>query len=282
MLKKALEADRTQILNYCMSEPNLNIFIIGDIEHHGFDSVFQEVWMQTKGNCDCLGEGQGENASEPMEALTGIVLRYHDNMILYSFAKDMNCAEVSELIHSKTINIVSGKKSTIELIYPLLAEEFSKREMTFYELKDPSKLLKTSKTVQIATEDDAREISEAYGQIVEFEGLYSGDEEQRYLQIAHRITSEEGVHMIIRENGKIVCHGNTTAETSVSAMIGGVFTLPGYRGKGLASSIVSALSQYLISKKKSACLFYDNPNDSDFFERLGFGVIENWTILGRK
>lgn len=277
MLKRAVESDRNDILNYCKAEPSINIFIVGDIENHGFDAPFQEVWIQLKDSPSDIGNG-GKN----QEAITGIALRYHDNFILYSRDLDMNYPEILDLMLSKTVNIISGKKSVIDAMYLLVEADYSKREMTFYELKEPVKLCEPLVEVQLATEQDAKEISEAYGEIAEFSGLYSGDSEQRYHQIAQRIISGEGVHFIIRENGKLVCHGNTTAETSISAMIGGVFTLPVHRNKGLGSQIVSALSNYLLSKNKVACLFYDNPNNSIFFERLGFGVIENWTVLGRK
>lgn len=288
-----------------MAEPNINIFIIGDIETHGFESDFQDVWVQT--TQDILLKNGDETALNP---LTGIVLRYHDNFIIYSEKNDMDFLEVLDFlqIQSKThqVNIISGKKSVVEPIYLALGKDYSKREMSFCALKDASKLLSDTSKTQIATISDAREIAETYGQIAEFAGLYSADPEQRYQQIAKRIESGEGVHVVIKADckisptddvpiiaeangsiiaetdGIIISHGNTTAETSVSAMIGGVFTLPEHRRNGYASTIVSALCHELIRKGKSACLFYDNPESERLFQKLGFETIENWTILGRQ
>jgi predicted GNAT family acetyltransferase len=281
MLTKATKLDQGLILDYCMAEPNINIFIIGDIETHGFESDFQDVWIQT--NQNILLKNGDETAPNH---LTGIVLRYHDNFIVYSEKNDMDFSEVLDFLktQSKThqVNIISGKKSVVEPLYLALGEDYRKREMSFCALKDASKLLSDTSKTQVATMSDAREIAETYGQIAEFAGLYSADPEQRYQQIAKRIESGEGVHVVVKADGSIISHGNTTAETSVSAMIGGVFTLPEYRRKGYASTIVSALCHVLIKKGKSACLFYDNPESERLFQKLGFETIENWTILGRQ
>jgi predicted GNAT family acetyltransferase len=265
MLKKATEKERLLIMNYCMSEPSINLFIIGDIENFGFDKDFQDVWIQTTG-----------------EKLTGIVLRYHDNFIVYSRELDMDFNEVKTLLEAHTVNIISGKYSVINLLYPLVNDKFSKRDMYFCEIRDTSKLVEDTSEVVTAQIEDAMEIALVYERIEEFSGLYSSGIENRYKQIACRIGTKEGVHMFIRRNGKIVSHGNTTAETSVSGMIGGVLTLPEYRSQGLASQVVSALCKSLADRGKSACLFFDNPKAGSIYYRLGFEDIEKWSVLGVK
>lgn len=264
MLTKAAETDRQRILEYCMAEPNINIFIIGDIEIHGFDKDFQEIWVQTR-----------------EEAITGVVLRYHDNFIVYSRQLDMDFEAVRDLVLSSGARIVSGKESVMERLHPMLEGGFTRRDMFFCELKEGSRLLPPDPQVETATVQDAREITQAYGQIAEFAGLYSGDGENLYRQITNRMESGEGTHMVLREKGRIISHGNTTAETSVSAMIGGLFTLPDHRNHGNASRIVSSLCRHLFGQGKHACLFYDNPRSGRIFQGLGFNIIEKWTISGR-
>lgn len=264
MLTKASRDDRPRILPYCMSEPNINTFIIGDIETHGFETDFQDVWIQTQS-----------------DHITGIVLRYYDNFIIYSEKLDMAYDEVVDLLRSSQGNLISGKSSVMEPFSVLLGNAFTKKELFFCELKDSSKLSLDTLEVKIATLREAREISVAYGEIPEFAGLYSSDPEQRYHQIANRIESGEGTHMIIRKGDRIISHGNTTAETSASAIIGGIFTLPEFRKAGLASKIISALCKNLLDQKKSVCLFYSNEDAGRIYQRLNFRMIENWTILGR-
>ncbi len=249
-------------MEYCLPEPNVNLFILGDIENFGFENTFQEVWFQT------------------VEArLTGIVLRYHDNLIIYSHDLDMDFQEVLALLETRTIRIISGKQSVMDRVYPFVARQFSKREMTFCELQDSSKLAEVTGAVQVAGAAEAREIAEVYGQISEFAGLYAAEVDTRQRQIANRISSGEGVHLFIKKDGKIVSHANSAAETSVSGMIGGILTLPAYRHQGLAREVISAVCRDLARRGKSACLFYDNHEASGLFQDLGFQITNKWTIL---
>lgn len=265
MLKKAIEKDRSLIMSYCLAEPNINLFIIGDIENFGFDTDFQKVWIQTHD-----------------EQITCVVLCYYDNFIIYSKELNGDFDEIQNLISTQNVKILSGQQKVINLFYPLVKDEFSRRDMFFCELADKSKLMTDNAEVIIAKVTDAAEIAMSYEHIDEFKGVYSQSFETLYKQIASQIETGEGIHMFIRQDNKIVSHGNTTAETSASGMIGGVFTLPEYRNKGHASKIVSALCQSLSSRGKSACLFFENSEAGRIFYRLGFRDIDKWSILGRR
>jgi predicted GNAT family acetyltransferase len=252
-------------MEYCLAEPNVNLFILGDIENFGFDQDFQEVWTQTSEN-----------------RITGVVLRYHDNLLVYSKDLDMDFQEVKALLDTLNVRIISGKETVMDGLHPLLADRFSKREMVFCELTNPSKLTEDVGETTIAEEADAMEIAEVYGRISEFVGLYAPDVETRSRQIANRIKSKEGVHMFIRRDGKVVSHANSAAETTVSGMIGGILTLPEYRNQRLAGKVISAVSKDLAHRGKSACLFYDNPKADSLLQRLGFEATNKWTILERR
>jgi predicted GNAT family acetyltransferase len=265
MLRKAAEKDRSIVMDYCLKEPNINLFIIGDIENFGFDTDFQDVWIQ---------EFDGQTA--------GIVLRYHDNFVVYSRELNGDFNEIKNLLDTQNVKIISGQKKIMDLFYPLVKDKFSKRDMYFCELADKSKLIADNAEVITARSTDVMEIALVYEKIGEFSGIYSQGFESRYKQIASRIETGEGIHMLIKQDNKIVSHGNTTAETSVSGMVGGILTLPEYRNRGYASKIVSALCQSLSDRGKSACLFFDNPDAGKIYHRLGFKDIDMWSILGRK
>ncbi len=262
MLTKAAEHDRSAILEYCLAEPNVNLFILGDIENYGFENTFQEVWFQTlEGN------------------ISGIALRYHDNLIVYSRKPERPISEVLEILDDRNIRLISGKQSVMDLIFPLLSDKYTKREMVFCEQLEPAKLINDTQEVQAALPENAMEIAEVYGQISEFSGLYASDVEIRQKQIENRIISKEGTHFFIKKDGKIISHANSAGETSVSGMIGGILTLPDFRHQGLASKVITAACQDLARRGKSACLFYDNQLSSSIFKRLGFQVTNNWTLL---
>ena len=267
MLRKASESERNQILAYCSAEPSINLFIIGDIELYGFDKEFQEVWVQT---LDVA----------PTE-LTGVVLRYHQNFIIYGKDKIV-MEEIVQLMATYPVSLISGKSSVIQKLYPFVDTKFDLRALNFAELCSDALLYQSSEDVQVADVNDAVAIATAYDFISEFEMLYPGGFDLRLKQISNRISSGEGTHMFIRKDGVVISHGNTAAETSVSAMIGGVMTIEGYRRQHYSSKVVSALCKRLLDQGKRACLFYSGEACTNLFHKLGFKEIDQWLILGGK
>jgi predicted GNAT family acetyltransferase len=62
--------------------------------------------------------------------------------------------------------------------------------------------------------------------------------------------------------------------------IGGVFTAPVHRGRGLGKAVVSELLKEVFEEKQSACLFVKKHNRSAIalYERLGFSPVTDYVI----
>jgi len=264
MLIKADHKYQEEILNYCAAEPVMNLFIIGDIELYGFETEFQDVWIQ-------------KNDSK----ITGILLRYHDNLIVYSKTNDMTMTIIMTIVEVYNIKIVSGKKTVVEALINTEESIFTQKEMFFSKLINAEKLINSTNTISIATISDARDIAEAFGNIKEFKGIYSDDVEDRFKQISSRINHKEGEHLFLKKAGKIISHGNTAAETSSAAMIGGLMTIEGYRHQGYASQIISMLSNRLIGEYKEVCLLGSKPIENTFAGKLGFKTVGQWWVLSK-
>jgi len=90
-------------------------------------------------------------------------------------------------------------------------------------------------------------------------------------------------YYIQRDHGQIIASAGTTAENSASAMIVGVCTARGHRGRGIASRLVSFLCSQLIGQRfQSLALFYDNPEAGHIYRRLGFTDAGDWMMAARK
>ena len=99
MILKLKDEHKDIVLDYVSKDPNINLFIIGDIEQYGFDKEFQDVW----------GKFDNENN------LIGVLLRYTNNFIPYIENLDEDVSEFKEIIKSyKGKKIVSGKDTIIE------------------------------------------------------------------------------------------------------------------------------------------------------------------------
>lgn len=262
MIKKLIEADRDRTLSFLSQEAAMNLFIIGDIEAFGFDSDFQELWGQF--------DGQGD--------LEGVLLRFNESYIPYLKSENIDKKAFQEIIDAAARPLMlSGKES---IVAQFLTEEEKKqiRSTYFCELTEGSALEGTDDIeIKIATVDDAVRITELLDEIVEFQGVSNTPE-----RIAHKISTNTGrVYFVEDENGKMISVSQTSAENKYSAMITGVATLPGYRGKGIMSRCLSKLCRDLLDENRSLCLFYDNPKAGRVYHRLGFQSIGNWVMQSR-
>jgi len=86
---------------------------------------------------------------------------------------------------------------------------------------------------------------------------------------------------VAEEQGWLQSAASTSAETSDAAMIGGVWTAPDVRRRGLSSAIMAALSRELIEEGRRPFLFYltDNVAAAHVYSRVGYSAIGRWSIV---
>lgn len=265
MLIKAREDNREKILDYCLEESVVNTFIIGDIENFGFSSEIQDVWVERKD-----------------DKIVGVVLRYHTMLIVYSKYLDMDFTKIETILNSYNIEVISGKSTVMEKLPHYLNGKYTRKDSYLSQYIGNHLFQEPKDDIIIATDEDAMKIAISYGNIPEFQHLYSSDVNIRYDQILSRIVSGEGIHVLIKDEKGIIAHGNTTAENSHSGMIGGIFTREDKRNLGYGSQVLSYLTRYLINKNKEVALFYENKREDIFFKKNGFKNIGIWTILRRE
>lgn len=86
---------------------------------------------------------------------------------------------------------------------------------------------------------------------------------------------------VAEEQGRLESAASTSAETSDAAMIGGVWTAPDVRGRGLSSAIMAALTRELIEEGRRPFLFYltDNVVAAHVYSRVGYSRVGRWSIV---
>ena len=68
----------------------------------------------------------------------------------------------------------------------------------------------------------------------------------------------------------------TNAEVADRAMIGGVFTPPVHRNRGLSGAVCSALCADLFANKNHPVLYWENPAAGSVYTKLGFHPMGLW------
>jgi RimJ/RimL family protein N-acetyltransferase len=95
-------------------------------------------------------------------------------------------------------------------------------------------------------------------------------------QFAHRT-----LYLVENNHGRVVSAALSSAEAEGVAMLGGVATLPEYRGKGLSALCVGALCEHLLTNGfHTVALFYleDNNSAGRVYEKLGFQEAGQWLL----
>lgn len=249
--------DTDILMEYLLKEQILNTFIIADIEIYGYDKEFQQVYMNLNKSGAC----------------TDVVLRFHNNLILSGAKETMDFNFVATLL-TDDINNIMGEGELVLGFKEEMDIEGNYIEKKMYTLDNTEKLIPHSE-IQIATLSDVDNIYDFIMTHEEINFLYKNKD-----MITNRISSGEGMHLIMKREGEIIAHTNSAAGTNVSAMVGGVSVKKEFRNIGLGKAIVSEICKYIIEDKKQPCLFSAQERDHNLFLELGFEEYKKWGTLG--
>lgn len=256
MIRECKEQDRPVLLAYLKQEPVYNTFILADIEDFGFDEKFQTVYMD---------EEQG--------VCRGVYLCFYNTFILYSKDENINISFLEQLFSWYIPDVVMGKIEDVKIVRRILSD-YRMEIKPLYLFDDAARLEEEETNIQQATEEDVDDIFGFLQGIPEMRGLYASRQ-----MIGDQIHKNLGVHYLIRENGRIIAHANSTAECEDTVMIGGVAVDFDARGKKLASRIVSALCREILAKDKIPCLFCSRKKEHNLYYRIGFKCVGEWATL---
>ncbi len=90
----------------------------------------------------------------------------------------------------------------------------------------------------------------------------------------HRILTEQHVFAALDTGGTPLAKANTNALGITCEQIGGVYTLPEHRRRGLAGMVMEALIRDIDSRGRKACLFVNQANGGAvrLYRRCGFEI----------
>ena len=262
-MRKMKEAERAQILEYVMKEPEINLFFIGDIENYGIDSDEINVYVQEEGGL-----------------WDSMVLRYFDNYIIYSQKDSFRVEPVIAFLKDRIIDSMNGKASIMRRIAPF----FPKMRLDIeYMLRcnhvEKNAITMSDAKLRLLTAEDAEDIVDLYIAVAETSLRF---EETRSKKIAERRANLErdGFGMGMFHDGQLVSVAELSADNAKSGMIIGVATHPDYRGKGYSTKTTSALCEEAFKRgKEFLCVFYDNPDAGRLYKKIGFEEMDKYALM---
>lgn len=261
MIKKLEEKNRKEVLDFLKIEPSINLFIIGNLHDFGFENEMQDVYGDYREN-----------------KLIGVLLRFGENFIPYYNTLDFDVDGFFNIMKMhKEKKMISGKELVV-LQYMNVFDQPVLQPTFFCELKTNEYLRICELDIKIATTHDAQRIYEFMNNIDEFRG--PGNKLEKIMK---RIEAKLGrIYYVEDEHGEIVTISQTTAVNDQFVMVIGVGTRIESRSQGLMSQCLSQLCSDVLDEGKSLCLFYDNLEAGNVYQRIGFQAIDRWLMITNK
>lgn len=264
---KYTENDREFILDYISAEPEMNLFIYGDIENFGVESDPVSIY------------GLGNKASPD-----GILLKYFDYYIFYSRCDDCPKDELITFLSERKVDCVSGKNVLIEKLAPYFPERTVRPTfMSRCDRVTPGccRPLPQGAQMRVLGADDIDALLALELETEEFADGFSAPDAAERERRSIEVNMQHGsLHYGVFVDGTLVSIAGTSADNSRSAMVVGVATKKGYRGRGYASCAVAGLCEASFAAGRDfLCLFYDNPAAGRIYHRIGFTEIGSYSML---
>lgn len=266
-LRRCTESDRAAILSYIAAEPEINLFIYGDIESVGVDRDPVHVFVP-------VGEAAGQ--------WSGLLLQYYENYLYYSCDPGADLAPFVEFLQGRRVENLNAKGELAHRLapyFPTLRPTDAHMSRCNAETCAPAGPLPAGLSVRRLGKAEVDEVLELLRGVEEFSDTYRGDPRERERMARH--LDMGGMIYGGCLDGRLVATAQTTAASSRSAMVISVATRPDARGRGYASAVVSALCRdNFAAGRQFLCLFYDNPAAGRIYHRIGFRDVGVYTILG--
>ena len=260
MIRRLHEADRQLALALLNRQPELNLYMLGNLETLGFGADYCEFW------------GDFEEDLSGTTTLRAILNRYMTGWTVFGLER-ADWPGLGHVLDSApgTATRLQDNPGGIDSFLPYLSayragRTFSEELMTldaaaFVPLPPPPGL-----QVRRATMDDLHALTP----------FYANAESMTRMPASIERPVRDTRLWIALETGTVVAAALTNAETVDLAMIGGVYTLPSRRGCGFSQAVCSALCAELLSATKRPVLYWESPAAGRVYRKLGFQPAGVW------
>lgn len=262
MIRLLHESDRPALLALLHGDARRNLYLLGNLEKLGFTQDFCQFW--------------GDLVITPAgEELRAVINRYMTGWVVYG-RPDADWAGLATVIDQHPVCATrlqdnpGGITSFLPYLQRYCATNVEEEEMMSLA---PAALRPASSLPGITTRR---------GTMADLPALIpffadAGDMARTPPAVARPL--QDTRLWLAEEAGQIVATALTNAEIAGYAMIGGVYTQPAARNRGVSQALCRALCQELLAEGKEPLLYWRNPAAGAVYRKLGFQPIGVWRAV---
>ncbi len=260
MIRALGRADYDGTVRLLGMSPPLNLYMLGNLEKHGFEADFCQFWGD-------FGDEERANA-----APRAVLNRYMSGWSVYGLP-DADWGGLAAVMdaHAQAGTRLQDNPGGVTSFLPFLrryaVEQVTEEELMALRAEDFRPARPPSNCeVRRATLADLDALAALYAEAEHMTRTRAAVERPlRHTRVWAALTGSE-----------MRAAALTNAETSGLAMIGGVYTLPAWRGRGLSQAVCSALCAELLSEGVQPFLYWDTPAAGAVYRKLGFHRVGVW------
>ncbi len=268
MIRLLTKADRTAAAELLARDVAHNLYAMGNLEALGFSEPYCQFW----------GNFADESASAE---LRGVLNRYRSGWVLFGEA-DADWAGLARVVDNHPVQAErlqdnpGGTESLLPFLQNYVAQSVHVEQLMRLSAQNfsPPPPDGGGVAVRRATLADLDALSEFFAEAGNMSRTRATVEEP--LRQRHVWLAEQG--------GEVLAAALTNAELGGgqfggAAMIGGVFTRPDARGRGLSKAVCGGLCAELLALGETPFLYWDNPAAGAVYRSLGFEPVGAWRAV---
>ncbi len=262
MIRPMKASERDDVLEQLYMEPEINLYLIKEVESFDPDNVHQEIHVEV--------------SQEQYEA---VVSRNWSNLIYYAPTPHFN-TDWLPVFRQFEFLFISAKTELIEKIHPHYPDmEEDRMDFMRSTLFTPDDGIDYSDIHVLESREEAAEVYDLLSTVEELYTVHQKPKKE-YIEFLHYHSNDNGTTVYVRQDGRVVATASAVYETKKSAMIVGVATHGDYRKLGLGKKVMHYLMDlYINQKKKTLCLYYDDPRAEKLYKKMGFIDTHKWSML---
>lgn len=285
MIRKLSESDRAQLLACLRRTPQTNIYMLGNLASLGVDHEISEFWGDFAPHTGSASHHPGTEDTSANDAprLRGVINRY---MTGWSVTGDPDTdwaglAAVLDTYPTPAERLQDnpiGVESFLPYLQKYVAARVETEEMMTLDADDFRPVpVPPGFVIRPACFDDLDALTAFYADAQEMRRSRPGVE--RPLRDGYLWLAEPAAHdgaTCGATCGTICGAALTNAVGDGHAMIGGVYTAPAWRGRGISQAVCSALCAALLQAALRPTLYWIAADAGHVYRKLGFHAIGHW------
>lgn len=259
MIRLLTEADRQAALALFAQAPHFNLYLWGNLVTLGFAHDFCEFW------------GDVDETATPSR-LRAVLNRYMTGWTVYGEA-GADWAGLGKMMdtHPAGATRLQDNPGGIASFLPYLTCYHSKQVKS-----EELMVLEPAAFRPVAAPPGITVRRGSMTDLPALVQLYADAEDMTRTPAGVARPLQDTRLWLAEQQGEILATALINAEIPQMAMIGGVFTLPAARGRGLSQAVCSALCAELFAQGKQPALYWINPAAGAVYRKLGFRPIGQW------